>query len=189
MRSSQAAFGIELDAERGGEHRGREILGIIAALLGGHAIAVLLGNVAVHLGVARTRKSDAGMDAAAGLVGLGARHDAEGDLAGTQRGDAGFARQLVAMRRQDRRHGDEILLLDIGIAQRQLERGELIAMNADAARQEEAGWNRKHAAASAIESRPAGSQARATCQWRGWLGRGYGASGRPSFLAVSTIQG
>ena len=58
-------------------------------------IAVMLGDVAVHLGVARARKPDAGMDAPAGLVGLGARHDAEGDFAGAQRRDAGLARQLA----------------------------------------------------------------------------------------------
>ncbi len=40
---------------------------------------------------------------------------------------------------------DEVLLLDIGIAQGELEGGELIAMDADAARQEEARGNRKHA--------------------------------------------
>ena len=84
------------------------------------------------------------MDAPAGLVGLGAGHHAEGDLARTQRRDACFARELLAIGRQDRGDGDEILLLDVGVAQRELEGGEPVAMDADAAGEEEAGRDGKH---------------------------------------------
>src|SRR5262249_53405903 len=44
---------------------------------------------------------------------------------------------------------DEILLLDIGVAQRQLESSKPMAVNADTSSEEEAGRNGKHAAAFA----------------------------------------
>ena len=50
----------------------------------------------------------------------------------------------LALRRQDRRDRDQILLLDIGIAQRKFERGQLLAMDADAAGEEEALGKWKH---------------------------------------------
>ncbi len=43
------------------------------------------------------------------------------------------------------------MLLDVGLAQGKLEGGELVAMHADAAREEVTGWNRKHAAASVLD--------------------------------------
>jgi hypothetical protein len=86
------------------------------------------------------------MDASPGLVGLGARHHAERDLAGAQRRHPCLAGQLEAFGRQDRRYADEVLLLDVRIPQRQLESSEAVAMHADAAREEIAGRNRKHAA-------------------------------------------
>ena len=107
-------------------------------------MAVVLGYVAVHGLIGRTGQADRGVDAPAGLSGLGPCHHAEGDLAGLQRLHALVAFEMLAAGRQDGRDGDQVLLLDIGIAQRQLESGELLAMDPDAAGQEEAGRNRKH---------------------------------------------
>src|SRR5690348_7895049 len=47
------SFGVEIDAEGGGEHRRREILRIVPAFLGGHAVTVMLGDVAIHGGLGR----------------------------------------------------------------------------------------------------------------------------------------
>jgi hypothetical protein len=55
------------------------------------------------------------------------------------------------MRRQNRGHADKVLLLDVGVAQGELERCQLIAMNADALGQEKADWNREHALAQKLE--------------------------------------
>jgi hypothetical protein len=76
---------VEADPERGCQHSRGEVLGIITALLAPHAIAVMLGNVAIHRWVGGACKADAGMDATARLVGLRPGHDTKGDLAGSIR--------------------------------------------------------------------------------------------------------
>ena len=53
-----------------------------------------------------------------------------------------------AARRQDRGYGDEVLLLDIGVAQREFERRQQVAMDADASGQEHAGRHREHGTTS-----------------------------------------
>ena len=66
------------------------------------------------------------------LVGLRPRHDAEGDVAGLQQFDPRLAGDDLAARRQDRRDINQILLLDVRVAQGELESGQGVAMNADA---------------------------------------------------------
>ena len=48
---------IELHAEGGGEHRGREVFGVFAGLLRRLAVAVVLGKVAVLVRVRRAREA------------------------------------------------------------------------------------------------------------------------------------
>ena len=55
---------------------------------------------------------------------------------------------LLAIGRQDRRHADQVLLLDIGIAQGEFERRQPLPMDADAAGEEKARRNRKHVGAA-----------------------------------------
>src|SRR3984957_17409851 len=92
----------------------------------------------------RPREADAGGDETAEFVSLGPRHHAKRDLARTQRGDADLARNEFALRRQDRRDRDQILLLDIGIAQRIFEGCQLLAVDADAAGDKDALGKWKH---------------------------------------------
>jgi len=104
----------------------------------------MLRNIPVLRGVRRPRQADRGRDPAAGLIGLGARHHAERDLAGAQRRDPGLPGDQLATWRQDRGHGHEVLLLDIGVAQRIFECGERVAMDAGAAGQKDALGDGKH---------------------------------------------
>jgi superfamily I DNA/RNA helicase len=50
-----------------------------------------------------------------------------------------LSRDELAMRGQDRRNGDEILLFNVGVPQRIFERGQRVFVNADAAREKHAG--------------------------------------------------
>ena len=92
---------VELNSQCGCQHGRGEILGIIAALLARHAIAVMLGDVAVHRRVRGARQSDTRVNATARLVGLRPRHDAKGDLARSQRTHAVLPFDLLAMGRQN----------------------------------------------------------------------------------------
>ena len=89
-------------------------------------------------------EADARGDKPTEFVGLRPRQHAEGDFARAQRGDPDLTGNELALRRQDRGHRDQILLLDIGIAQRIFEGGELLAMHADAAGEKDALGNWKH---------------------------------------------
>src|SRR5208282_1144339 len=135
---------IELDTQRGGQHGGREILDIVANLRLGHAETMVLRDVAIMRRIFRPGEAYSRGDVAAGLVGFGARHDAEGDLAGRHGGNPGGRRDEFALGRQDRGDSNEILLLDIRIAQRVFEGVEQVPVNADAAGQEYAFRNGKH---------------------------------------------
>src|SRR5262245_61011456 len=128
--------GVELDAERSGQHGGGQALRVFAALGLGPAEPVMLRDVAVDARIGGPRQADAGRDAPTGLVGLAAGEHTIGDLAGLQRGNARLARDQLASRRQDRGDADEVLLLDVGIAQGNLEGGKLVAMHARAAGEE-----------------------------------------------------
>src|SRR5437879_539347 len=75
-------LGIEVDAERRREHRGREVFGVLAGLLRGLAVAVVLGEVAVLLRIRRTRETDRRRDEAVRFVRVLPGHDAVNDLAG-----------------------------------------------------------------------------------------------------------
>ncbi len=83
--------GIELYPEGRGQHGGSEVFGIIAALVSCHAAAVMLGDIAVHIGIGRPRQTDAGVNAAARLVGLRAGEDRERNLTRPQCCDAGLS--------------------------------------------------------------------------------------------------
>ncbi len=67
-----------------------------------------------------------------GLAGGRFGHDAEGDLPRLQPFHALLARQDAAFRRKDARHADQIAGGDAGRAERELERGQLLAVLADA---------------------------------------------------------
>src|SRR5262249_34879909 len=106
-------------------------------------------------------EADAGGDEPAEFVGFGPRHDAERDLARAQRGDTDLARNELALRRENRRDRDQILLFDIGIAQGIFEHRQLLAMDAHAA----AEGNMFHTSLSHRERKTeAGPLAR--CQYR-----------------------
>ena len=124
---------IELDAERGGQHGRREILDIVPDLRLGHAEAMMLRDVAIMSWILRPSQTNSGGDPAARLVGFGARHDTERDFAGAQSGNPGRGRDEFTSRRQNRGDGDEVLLLDIRVAQRIFKCGEQVPVNADAA--------------------------------------------------------
>jgi len=136
--------GIELHPERRGEHRGCQILHIVGGLGLGHAEAMVLRNIPVMRGVARPGEANSGRDMAPGFIGLGARHHAEGDLARAQHADANLAIDEFAIGGQDRGDADQVLLLDIGVAQRKFEGGQPLPVDADAAGQEHALGERKH---------------------------------------------
>src|SRR5712675_1585576 len=63
------AVGVEVDAQRRGQHAGGQVLGVIAGLLLVLAVAVVLGEIAVLLGVARNGDADRAGRHAEGLVG------------------------------------------------------------------------------------------------------------------------
>jgi hypothetical protein len=142
---------VEFDAKRRSQHRGGQVFDIFAGFRLRHAETMVLGNIAIVRGVSRPREPNSGIDPASGLVGLGARHHAERYLARTQRFDAGAAGNKFALRRQNRGYRNKILLLDIGVAQRVLERRKLLAMDADAAGQEYALGNWKHRSSTGPE--------------------------------------
>jgi hypothetical protein len=119
----------------------------------------MLRDVAVHRGIGRPREADAGVDPPPGLVRIRSCHHAESDLAGAQRRHAGGTLQFDATRRQDRGHRHQVLLLDIGFAKGQLEGRQPLAMDADAAGQEEMGGNGKHFCTS-MGPGPSGYQCR-----------------------------
>ena len=130
-------LGVELDAERGREHRGGEVFGVVARLLRRLAVAVVLGEVAVALAVGRAREADGRRDEAVRLVRVLPGHDAVDDLPRHDELLAFLAAHLLAVRREDRAHRDEVRLLDAGVAERELERREAVLVNADAVREED----------------------------------------------------
>src|SRR5262249_2958508 len=71
-------------------------------------------------------------------------HDAERDFPRPQRGNAGATADQLAVRREDRRHRDEVLLLDIGVAPGVFERRQRMAVYADAVGEEHALGKWKH---------------------------------------------
>src|SRR6202007_3364925 len=71
---------IELDIERRGQHRGCQILDVVAGFRLRHAETVVCGNVTVMRRIFRPRQTNTGRDVATAFVGLGAGHDAEGYL-------------------------------------------------------------------------------------------------------------
>ena len=103
-----------------------------------------LGLVAVLLDVGRPGEADAGRDAAAGLISLDPGQDAEGNLARPEGRNPGRPLHLDATGRQDRRDGDNILLLDVRIAESIFKCSQALAMNAYASGQEEVGRDGKH---------------------------------------------
>src|SRR4051812_21804622 len=109
-------LGVEVDAECRREHRRREVLRVVAGLLRGLAVAVVLREVAVLSGIARTREPDRRRDEPVRLVRVLARHHAVNDLSRHDVLAAFLAADLAAARREDRADGDEVRLLDVGVA-------------------------------------------------------------------------
>ena len=70
------------------------------------------------------------------LIGLRPGQHAERDIPGLEQFDARLAGNHFAVRRQNRRHIDQILLLDIRVAQRVFECGEGVTMHTHAFGQE-----------------------------------------------------
>src|ERR1700722_7329453 len=129
-------LGIEVDAECRGEHRSREILGVVASLFGRLAVAVVLGEIAVALFVRRSSQADGGGDEAVGLVRVLPCHDAVDDLPRLDGLLALLPADLLAVRRKDRADRHEVGLLDASVAQGEVERGEAILVDAGAVSEE-----------------------------------------------------
>src|SRR5262249_7651475 len=73
-----ARVGVEIDAEHGGEHRRRQVLGVVAGVLVGLPEAVVLREVAVLRAVLGDRHADRGGHQTMRLVGgVLAPHDVE----------------------------------------------------------------------------------------------------------------
>jgi len=136
-----ADLGVEIDAEGGGEHGGGQILGEVAQLLHFLAEAVVLGDVAVVFLVGGDGHAHGGADQPALLVGLVARHDAEGDLPGVQGLLTLLQGHQLAVGRIDARHIDQVLLFDARLAQGQLEGLQFVFVDAHALREEGVGGN------------------------------------------------
>jgi len=81
---------------------------------------------------------------AAEFVGFRPSHDTESDIARPQQFHAGFAGHHLTTRRQNGRHINQVLLFDVGVAQRELKRREGMTMNAHAFGQEHAGRGGEH---------------------------------------------
>jgi hypothetical protein len=84
--------------------------------------------VAVQLAVARDCDADRGRDQPVRLARRRFRHDDERDLPVLETLDAFAARQDAALRRKDARYPHQVAGRDPGRAQRQLERGQLLAV-------------------------------------------------------------
>src|SRR5439155_12364608 len=116
-------------------HFGGELLGIIARDVLALAETVVLGEVPVQLTIARDGDADGGGDQAVGLAGRGFRHDDERDLPRLQPLHAVTARQDLALGRENAGDAYEVAGGDSGGAEGQLERGQLLAVLADALRE------------------------------------------------------
>src|SRR5678815_1451386 len=138
------AVGVEIDAQRGGEHAGGQVLGVVAGLLLILAVVVDLGEVAVLLGVAGDGDADGAGTHAEGLVGGHARNHGEDDLARLQHLDALVLGHDLAVGREDAGNGDEVDVGDAGIAERQLETGQLLAVAAHTLGEEHCPWYEFH---------------------------------------------
>src|SRR5207245_10176766 len=112
-----------LEAERARQHFGGELLGVVAGDVLAFAEAVMLGEVAVQLFVARDGDADRRRDQPMGLARRRLGHDDEGDLARLEALHALRARENAAFGRKDAGDADEIAGGDAGRAQRELERG------------------------------------------------------------------
>ena len=105
-----------------------------------------LRDIPIRLRIGRPRQPEAGVKMAPEFIGLRPGHDAERDVPRPEQIDPGLARNHLAARRQNGRHIDQVLLLDIRVAQGELERGQGVAMDAHAFGQEHAGRAGEHEA-------------------------------------------
>src|SRR5262249_30448627 len=96
-----ALFGVELEAHRGREHLGSELLGIVARDVFALSEAVVLGQVTVRIAIARDGDADRRGDEAMRLAGGRLRHDDEGDLAWLEELHPLRAREDAALRREN----------------------------------------------------------------------------------------
>jgi hypothetical protein len=95
------------------------------------AEAVMFGQVAVQLAVARDRDADGRGDQAVRLARRRLGHDDEGDLTGLEALHALGPREDAALRRKDARHPHQVAGGDAGRPQGQLEGGQLLAVFPD----------------------------------------------------------
>ena len=86
------------------------------------------------------------MDAPAGLVSLGSRHDAKSNLAGSQGFDTLISFELLALGWENGGYADQVLLLDIGIAQGKFKRGQSLSVDTYTTGKKVGRWNWKHLA-------------------------------------------
>jgi len=126
-----------VEPERRGEHGCGKVFRVVAGLLRCLAVAVVLGEVAVLLGVGGPRQADRRRDEAVRLVRVLPRHHAVDDLSRHDQLLAFLAADLPAVRRENRADCHEVRLLDAGITQRELERRETVLVHADTVREED----------------------------------------------------
>src|SRR5512143_3824242 len=122
---------VEFHAERRRQHRRRQVLRVVPRHLLGLSEGVVLAQVAVHRSVRGERTPDGGGDQPPRFVAAAPAHDHEDDLAGGEQLETFLLLYDPAFRREDARHLDEVVLLDPGVPQRELERGKLLAVAAD----------------------------------------------------------
>jgi len=122
-------LGLEIEAECRGQHGGGKILGLFTTRLCGHAVSVQLRYISIHIRVCRSGQTETGVDMTPEFIGLRSGQYAESDVPGLERLDPYFAGNNLAARRESGRYINQVLLLDIRVAQREFERGEGMAMD------------------------------------------------------------
>ena len=120
-RASQACSGSNGIVEHGGEHRRRQILGVVARGDLVLSVAVVLGDVAMVGRIGRHRQPDGRRHEAAGLVGGGLGDHGEDHLARLQEALPLFAIHQLTLGRKNGAHADQVVRREVRIAERHLE--------------------------------------------------------------------
>lgn len=112
---------VELHAERGGEHRRRQVFGVVPRLLLRLAERMVLGEITVLRIVRGHGHADGGGDEAVRFVRRVPCHHAERHLSRLQQFESLGRRDALAAGGIDAGHGDQIALFDAGVAEGEFE--------------------------------------------------------------------
>src|SRR5438876_185570 len=123
--------GVKFYVQRGRQHLGRKLLGVISGGIFSFSERVVLTQIAVRITVRRNGNSNARRQQPVWFVSGILGYDSKDHLTRIQVLQSLRTRNQLALWRKNRRDANQILCGDAGISQRQLERSEALTMLAD----------------------------------------------------------